>query len=84
MWQSLEETVVWGEFKEVLSTEVGVSPEEVKAVKQLLVVLTDEVHEKKKYVPISHFNQMLHTFGYFFVPKQGPKVIREVSCTEWL
>jgi len=77
--QSLEETVVWGEFKEVLSTEVGVPPEDVKAVKKLLVVLTDEVHEKKKYVPISHFNQILHTFGFFFLPKQGPKILQEMK-----
>jgi len=77
--QSLEETVVWGEFKEVLSTEIGVSPEEVKAVKQLLITVTDEVHEKKKIVTLHHFNQMVNTFGYFFLPKPGPKLLREMK-----
>jgi hypothetical protein len=71
--------VIWGEFKEVLCTEIGASPEQVKTVKSLLAVVRDEVHEKRKCVTMEHFNTILHVFGYFFLPKYGQKILVQMK-----
>jgi hypothetical protein len=75
----LDEVVPWGEFKEILLTEIpAISSEDLKSVKQLLSLTIEEVHTTKECVTMEHFNAMIHTFGYFFLPKQAAKVIREV------
>jgi len=78
--QDLQEEIPWSQFKSVLAKQLGVPVDKVESAKPLLAKEeSNQLKQQTIHVPIQHFNQMLHTFGYFFLPGKGPKILEIIS-----